>query len=158
MTVGRMQKRNCIKDLMMRRVENKVLDIVEKERSIKKIDSLVDPIIRKYFEEYAVLNDYYGGFPEQPLDEDTIKSNKCALIENMMHKSFENATEKMLDETKDIKIVDENLTKGMEKLFFNISKLYDFYGFDFELGDPDNEEDDDDAQDNQQGSKEEDLP
>lgn len=149
MTVRQRQKRNCIKDLMKRRVEDKVLDIVEKERSIKKIDSLVDPIIRKYFREYDVLNEYYGGKPEEPIDEDTIKSNKCYLIENMMQKSFENATEKMLDETKDIKIVDENLTKGMEKMFFNIHKLYDFYGFDFELSDPDEEEDDDDAQDNQ---------
>ena len=61
MTVGQRQKRNCIKDLMMRRVESKVLDIVEKERSIKKIDSLVDPIIRKYFREYDILNKYYGG-------------------------------------------------------------------------------------------------
>lgn len=156
MTVGQIQKRNCIKDLMMRRVEDKVLDIVEKERSIKKIDSFVDPIIRKYFEEYAVLNDYYGGFHEQPLDEDTIKSNKCALIENMMQKSFENATEKMLNGCKDIAVIDKNLTKGMEKLFFNINKLYDFYGFDFELSDPD-EEDEEDAQDNQQGSEEESL-
>lgn len=156
MTVRQRQKRNLIKDLMKKRVENKVLKIIERERSIKRIDSLVDPIIRKYFREYDILNEYYGGKPEKPVDEDTIKSNKCYLIEDMMKKSFENATEKMLDECKDIAIVDENLTKGMEKLFFNIKKLYDFYGFDFELSDPD-EEDDDDAQDNQQGSKEEDL-
>ena len=156
MTVGQRQKRNCIKDLMMRRVESKVLDIVEKERSIKKIDSLVDPIIRKYFREYDVLNKYYGGKSNKPINEDQIKHSKCWLIEDMMKKSFENATEKMLDDCKDIDAVDENLTKGMEKLFFNINKLYDFYGFDFELSDLD-EEDDDDAPDNQQGSKEENL-
>ena len=156
MTVGQRQKRNCIKDLMMRRVENKVLDIVEKERSIKKIDSLVDPIIRKYFREYDILNEYYGGKSGKPINEDQIKRSKCYLIEDMMKKSFENATEKMLDECEDIQDVDENLTKGMEKLFFNINKLYDFYGFDFELSDPD-EEDDDDAQDDQQGSEEKGL-
>lgn len=156
MTVGQRQKRNCIKDLMMRRVESKVLDIVEKERSIKKIDSLVDPIIRKYFREYDILNKYYGGKSDKPINEDQIKRSKCWLIEDMMKKSFENATEKMLDECEDIQVIDENLTKGMEKLFFNINKLYDFYGFDFELSDPD-EEDDGNAQDNQQGSKEEDL-
>lgn len=156
MTVGQRQKRNCIKDLMMRRVESKVLDIVEKERSIKKIDGLVDPIIRKYFREYDVLNEYYGGKSGKPINEDQLKHNKCYLIEDMMQHSFENATEKMLDECKDIDVVDENLTKGMEKYMFNIKKLYDFYGFDFELSDPD-EEDDDNAQDNQQGSKEEDL-
>lgn len=157
MTVGQRQKRNCIKDLMMRRVERKVLDIVEKERSIKKIDSLVDPIIRKYFREYDVLNEYYGGKSEKPINEDQIKRNKCYLIEDMMKKSFENATEKMLDECEDIQVIDENLTKGMKKLFFNFNKLYDFYGFDFELSDPDEEEDDDDAQDDQQGSEEKDL-
>ena len=156
MTIGQRQKRNCIKDLMMRRVESKVLDIVEKERSIKKIDSLVDPIIRKYFREYDILNEYYCGKSDKLINEDQIKRNKCCLIEDMMKKSFENATEKMLDETKDIKTVDENLTKGMEKMFFNIKKLYDFYGFDFELSDPD-EEDDDDAQDDQQGSEEKGL-
>lgn len=157
MTVGQRQKRNCIKDLMMRRVEDKVLDIVEKERFIKKIDSLVDPIIRNYFEEYRVLNEYYGGKTRNPLDEDEIKSNKCSLIGSMMQKSFETATEKMLDGCKDIAVIDENLTRGMEKFFFNLSKLYDFYGFDFELSDPDEEEDEDDAQDDQQGSEEKDL-
>ena len=74
----------------------------------------------------------------------------------MMKKSFENATEKMLNECEDVQVIDENLTKGMEKLFFNINKLYDFYGFDFELSDPD-EEDDDNAQDDQQGSEEKSL-
>ena len=156
MTVGQRQKRNCIKDLMMKRVENEVLKIVENERSIKRIDKLVDPIIRNYFREYDVLNSYYCGKPAKILDEEGIKRNKCCLIEDMMQRSFENATEKMLDETEDIKIVDENLTKGMEKMFFNIKKLYDFYGFDFELGDPD-EEDGDNAQDDQQGSEEKGL-
>lgn len=156
MTVGQRQKRNCIKDLMMRRVESKVLDIVEKERSIKKIDGLVDPIIRKYFREYDILNKYYGGKSDKPINEDQIRHSKCYLIEDMMKKSFENATEKMLDECKDIAVVDDNLTKGMKKLFFNINKLYDFYGFDFELSDLD-EEDDDDAQDDQQGSEEKGL-
>lgn len=155
MTVGQRQKRNLINELIKKRIEAQALQIVKDNKSIKKIDKQIDPLMRQYFRELNALNEYYGGKKETPC-EDCIKWLKCSLTEEMMKRVFEEATEKMLDETKDIKIVDENLTKGMGKLFFNINKLYDFYGFDFELSDPD-EEDEEDAQDNQQGSEEESL-
>lgn len=156
MTVGQRQKRNLINELIKKRIEAQALQIVKDNKFIPKIDQQINLLMRQYFRELNALNEYYGGKKETPC-EDCLKWLKCTLIEEMMKRDFEEATEKMLDETKDIKIVDENLTKGMEKLFFNINKLYDFYGFDFELGDPDDEEDDDDAQDNQQGSKKKDL-
>lgn len=156
MTVGQRQKRNLINELIKKRIEAQAFQVVKDNNFIPKIDRKINLLMRQYFRELNALNEYYGGKKETPC-EDCIKSLKCTLIEEMMKRVFEEATEKMLDETKDIKIVDENLTKGMEKLFININKLYDFYGFDFELSDPDEEEDEDDAQDDQQGSKEESL-
>ena len=155
MTVGQRQKRNLINELIQKRIEEKAFKVVKYNSLLPKIDQQIDPLVRQYFRESNAINDYYGGKKETPC-EDCIKQSKCTLIEEMMKLVFEEATETMLDENKDIKTVDDNLTKGFEKLFININKLYDFYGFDFELSDPD-EEDGDDAQDNQQGSKEENL-